>query len=236
VSKGPDLLAAAWPLVLAEVPRARLVVAGFGAWRRALEDLLRALAAGNLDAARAIADDGRLREGGERKPLWHLRAFLDGLAGPALDRYLAAARALPDRVVLTGRLEHDELAPLLSACEAQVVPSTYPEAFGMVAAEAAASGVLPVSAAHSGLAEVTRTLAAAVPAEAAPWLSFGVGHGAVEELGRRLVRWLRAGEALRAQTREALVRVARERYSWDGVARGVVAAARGELDVLPGVA
>ena len=33
VSKGPDLLAAAWPLVLAAVPDARLVVVGFGAWR-----------------------------------------------------------------------------------------------------------------------------------------------------------------------------------------------------------
>jgi glycosyltransferase involved in cell wall biosynthesis len=233
VSKGPDLLAAAWPLVLAEVPQARLVVAGFGAWRDALEDLLRALAAGDLDAACAIADDGRLREGGERAPLRYLRAFLDGLDGPPRERYLSAARHLPDRVVLTGRLEHDELAPLLAACEAQVVPSTYPEAFGMVAAEAAASGVLPVSAAHSGLAEVTRTLAAAVPAEAAAWLSFTAGDGAVEELARRLVAWLRAPQPLRAQTREALVRVARDRYSWDGVARGVAAAARGELDALP---
>ena len=42
------------------------------------------------------------------------------------------------------------------------MPSTFPEAFGMVAAEAAACGALPVVADHSGLAEVARTLAAAV--------------------------------------------------------------------------
>ena len=30
-----------------------------------------------------------------------------------------------------------------------------------------------------------------------------------------------------------IVEVARERYSWDGVARTVIAAARGELDGLP---
>jgi glycosyltransferase involved in cell wall biosynthesis/mono/diheme cytochrome c family protein len=230
VSKGADLLAAAWPLVLDAVPRARLVVVGFGAWRAALEDLLGALAAGDLAKACAIADAGRALEGGPRAPLRHLRAFLDSLAGARSERYLEAARTLADRVVLTGRLEHDELAPLLAACEAQVVPSTYPEAFGMVAAEAAASGVLPVSAAHSGLAEVTRTLAAAVPAQAAPWLSFEVGAGAVEQLAANLIAWLQAPPELRARTREALVRVARERYSWDGVARGVVAAARGELD------
>ena len=34
VSKGIDLLIAAWPLVLEQVPRARLVVVGFGAYRQ----------------------------------------------------------------------------------------------------------------------------------------------------------------------------------------------------------
>ena len=155
-----------------------------------------------------------------------------GSPGDARDRYVQAARVLPDRVVLTGRLEHEELAPLLAAAEAQVVPSTYPESFGMVAAEAAAAGALPVSAAHSGLAEVTATLAAAVPPAAAPWLSFPVDDDAVPALAGALVAWLEAGEELRAATRAALVRVARERYSWEGVAEGVVAAAQGRLDVL----
>src|SRR4030088_2272246 len=109
--------------------------------------------------------------------------FLDGLAGEERERYLAATRALPDRVVLTGRLEHEELAELLPSCQALVVPSTFPEAFGMVAAEAAACGVLPVSAAHSGLAEVSDALAAAVPEQAAEWLSFPVDDGAVPALG-----------------------------------------------------
>ncbi len=166
VSKGIDLLAAAWPLVLAEVPDARLVIVGFGAWRPALEELLGALAAGDLDAARAIAEAGREAEGGPRAPLRHLLAFLDGLDGPALEAYRAAAARLGERVVITGRLEHDELAPLLAAAEAQVVPSTFPEAFGMVAAEAAACGALPLSAAHSGLAEVSAILAGAVPEQA----------------------------------------------------------------------
>jgi glycosyltransferase involved in cell wall biosynthesis len=232
VSKGPDLLAAAWPLVLAAVPDARLVVVGFGAWRATFEELVAALGRGDLGAARTIAQDGRTREGGPAGPLRHLAAFLDGLAGDARDRYVQAARALPERVVLTGRLEHDELAPLLAAAEAQVVPSTYPESFGMVAAEAAAAGALPVSAAHSGLAEVTATLAAAVPPAAAPWLSFSVDDDAVPALAGALVGWLEAGAELRAATRAALVRVARERYSWEGVAEGVVAAAQGRLDVL----
>jgi len=234
VSKGVDLLLAAWPLVLERVPRARLVVVGFGAYRAGLERLLAALQAGELEQARAVALAGRSLEAtdSEPLPLRHLLAFLDSLEGEERERYLAAARRLGERVMLTGRLEHDELADLLPACEALVVPSTFPEAFGMVAAEAAACGVLPVSAAHSGLAEVTDALARAVPAQAAGWLSFPVDDGAVRALAERLVSWLEADPQLRSHTRAGLVATVGERWSWDTVARGVLAAAAGELDGL----
>jgi glycosyltransferase involved in cell wall biosynthesis len=232
VSKGVDLLAAAWPLVLDRVPDARLVVVGFGAYREAFERLLAALGDGDLDTVRAIAEMGREAEGGPSAPLRHLLAFLDGLSGDAQDAYLQAAATLPERVVMTGRLDHDELTDLLPACEAQVVPSTFPESFGMVAAEAAACGALPVSAAHSGLAEVSQALAEAAPAEARGWLTFPVDDRAVQGIAERLVAWLEAPEALRAATRQALVSVAGERFSWEGVARRVLLAAEGRLDEL----
>jgi len=235
VSKGIDLLLAAWPLVLARVPAARLVVVGFGGWSDAALAFVRALGAGDLAAARSLAEAGREAEGGPRAPLRHLLAFLDGLEADPQARaaYLAAAARLPDRVVFAGRLEHAELVDVLPACEALVVPSTFPESFGMVAAEAAAAGALPVSADHSGLAEVTRVLAAAVPAPARPWLAFPIGDGAVGALASRLLGWLEAPADLRAETREALVATTRERYSWEGVANGVIAAAEGRLDELP---
>jgi glycosyltransferase involved in cell wall biosynthesis len=227
VSKGIDLLLAAWPLV----PEARLVIVGFGGFRDGLLALLDALADGDREAVGAIARAGRELEGGPRAPLRHLQAFLDG----ADDDYWAAARDLRDRVVLTGRLEHDELAPLLAGCEALVFPSTFPEAYGMVAAEAAACGVLPVSAGHSGAAEVSAMLAAAVPPEAREWLSFPVDDGAVRAIAERVRGWLQAPEELRARTRAALVATAHERFSWEGVAGGVIAAAQGRLAELPPV-
>jgi glycosyltransferase involved in cell wall biosynthesis len=227
VSKGIDLLLAAWPLV----PEARLVIVGFGGFRDGLLALLDALADGDREAVGAIARAGRELEGGPRAPLRHLLAFLDG----ADDDYWAAARDLRDRVVLTGRLEHDELAPLLAGCEALVFPSTFPEAYGMVAAEAAACGVLPVSAGHSGAAEVSAMLAAAVPPEAREWLSFPVDDAAVRAIAERVRGWLQAPEELRARTRAALVATAHERFSWEGVAGGVIAAAQGRLAELPPV-
>jgi glycosyltransferase involved in cell wall biosynthesis len=163
-----------------------------------------------------------------------LGAFLDRIEADdgARDAYLEAAAALGDRVVFTGRLEHAELAELLPACEALVMPSTFPEAFGMVTAEAAACGALPVSAGHSGMAEVSQALAGQVPEAARDWLSFPLGDRAVDDLASRISAWLSAPEELRERTREALVATARERWSWEGVAEGVIAAAQGRLDVL----
>jgi glycosyltransferase involved in cell wall biosynthesis len=163
-----------------------------------------------------------------------LLAFLDRLQvdPQARARYLQAAARTGDRVVLTGRLEHDDLAELLPACEALVTPSTFPEAFGMVAAEAAACGVFPVSAGHSGLAEVSRVLARAVPQAAREWLTFAPGPRAVDDLARAVEEWLAAPEDVREPTRRALVETVAGRWSWEGVARGVLAAAQGRLDEL----
>jgi glycosyltransferase involved in cell wall biosynthesis len=244
LSKGIDLLVAAWPLVLNAVPEARLAIVGFGSYREGLEALVGRLAAGDLEGAREIARAGRSLEAqgdapvdasasSNAPPLRHLLAFLSSLSGAEADAYRQAARALAERVVLTGRLDHDELAEVLPTCEALVVPSTFPEAFGMVAVEAAACGVFPISAGHSGLSEVSEVLAHEVPPGAAGWLSFPVDDDAVRAIAERVVGWLEADRALRAQTQAALVSVARERWSWEGVARGVIAAARGEPAARP---
>ena len=233
VSKGVDLLLAAWPLVVAEVPDARLVVVGFGTYREGLLQLADALRAGDLEQAREIARRGRELEGGPRGELGYLAAFLDQLTGDRRRDYLEATADAFGRVHFTGRLEHDDLPWLLPACVAQVVPSTFPEAFGMVAVEAAACGSLPLSAAHSGLAEVTRALEPSVVPAVRPLLSFERGPGAVEEIASKLVAWLRLDPSERARARAALSTEARRRYGWEGVAEGVIAAAQGRLDELP---
>jgi len=113
------------------------------------------------------------------------------------------------------------------------VPSTFPEAFGMVAAEAAACGALPLSASHSGLAEVTDILRPALPPPLRDLLSFSRGPSAVEEIAERLVRWLSLDPAARHRARGALASVAHARFGWERVASGVVAAVEGRLAELP---
>jgi len=229
VSKGVDLLVAAWPLIRAAHPDACLELAGYGEFEGGLRRLLGALERGDLEQAREVARLGRGLEGGEEEPLPILSAFL---ADPP-PGYAEAARAAAGSVELPGRLEHDEVAELLPGAEVLVMPSTFPEAFGMVAAEAAACGALPVAAAHSGMLEVSRQLAAELPDEVAGLVSFPVGPGAVEEIAARVNAWLALPEAVRAEAREALVGTVKRLWSWEGVARGVLAAAAGELDDLP---
>jgi glycosyltransferase involved in cell wall biosynthesis len=229
VSKGVDLLLAAWPIVHTVHPEASLQIAGFGEYEDALRRLLGALERGDLADAREVARLGWALEGGSEKPLPILSTFL---ADPP-DGYIEAAMGAAGSVELLGRLEHSEVAELLPQVEALVMPSTFPEAFGMVAVEAAACGVLPVSADHSGMREVSRQLAVALPPEVGRLTSFPVETGAVEGIAGRLNGWLELPAAERVEARERLVETVGRLWSWEGVARGVIAAARGELDRLP---
>jgi glycosyltransferase involved in cell wall biosynthesis len=231
VNKGVDLLVAAWPLVHAEQPGARLLLAGFGAYREGAEALVGALARADLDGARLVAAAGRAYEGGEEGPLPILASFLaDPPAG-----YAEAARAAAGSILISGRLEHDEVAEVMPAAEVLAMPSSFPEAFGMVAAEAAACGVPPVSADHSGMREVSRRLGEAIGPELAPQLSFEIGPGAVEQLAARIAGWLSLDDDRRRRAGEELAERVRELWSWEQVARGVITASRGELETLPKV-
>jgi glycosyltransferase involved in cell wall biosynthesis len=224
VSKGVDLLLAAWPTVVDCVSDARLVIVGFGTYHEALERFVDALRRRDLDALKQIARRGRELEGGPPGELSYLSAFLDTVD----EHWLSAAPAAADRIHFTGRLEHDDLPLLLPACEAQVMPSTFPESFGMVAAEAAACGALPLSANHSGMAEVTATLKPALPEHLRHLMSFDVGLGAVTEIASKLVEWLELDPVERDEGRAALAAEAARRYSWESVAEGVIRAASGQ--------
>lgn len=229
VSKGIDLLLAAWPLVCAANPGARLLVVGFGEYEEATRRLWAALEQGDLATVGEIARRGRGLEGGEEKPLSMLSAFLGDLP----DAYAEHARAAAGTVAFAGRLEHEEVGRVVPACDALVMPSTFPEAFGMVTAEAAAAGVAPVSAAHSGMAEVSQALAEGLPPEASGLVSFELDSRAVAALADRINGWLGLEPDVRERALAALHDVAAGSWSWEGVARGVLSASAGRLDGLP---
>jgi glycosyltransferase involved in cell wall biosynthesis len=125
--------------------------------------------------------------------------------------------AAPPRTLFTGPLEHRHLVHLLALADATVVPSIFPEAFGMVAAEAASAGSPPLVARHSGLAEVAEGLEQEYPAHLRHLASFATGDAA--ELAAKLNELLALPAADRDAVREAARRAAVARWSWAGVAR-----------------
>lgn len=132
---------------------------------------------------------------------------------------LAADRGVD--ALFTGPLEHRHLRHLLALADACVVPSIFPEAFGMVAAEAAAAGCPPLVARHSGLAEVAAGLEEQYPAELRHLASFESGDAA--DLGRRLAELLALAPAQRAAIRTAARAAVVEQWSWTGVSRRLLA-------------
>lgn len=124
-------------------------------------------------------------------------------------------RLAPPRTLFTGPLEHRHLVHLLSLADVTVVPSVFPEAFGMVAAEAAAAGSPPLVARHSGLAEIADGLEAEYP-EAHRHLA-GFTTGDAKDLARKLDELLSLPHESRAALGAAARRAAVDRWSWSTV-------------------
>jgi glycosyltransferase involved in cell wall biosynthesis len=157
-----------------------------------------------------------------------VHVLIDALAG--IEARLVVVGFGPERTTLerhatdrgvetlfTGPLEHRHLRHLLALADACVVPSIFPEAFGMVAAEAASAGCPPLVARHSGLAEVASGLEEAYPFELRHLAAFDSGDA--DDLARRLGELLTLPPADRAAVRSAARAAAVERWSWAGISR-----------------
>jgi glycosyltransferase involved in cell wall biosynthesis len=128
-------------------------------------------------------------------------------------------------VTFTGRLDHRYAPQALAAMDVMVTPSILPEAFGMVAAEGAAAGALPLVARHSGLGEVGAALETAI--ERPGLLTFEPGPGAVARLVKGLDRVLELPPHERAELRRAVSAFVGREWTWERTAEGLLAAASG---------
>ena len=199
-SKGVHHLLAA--LGLTSTPKLKAVIVGYGGWENELRELASALRGGDLSAAIRVAEGGGADE---------LARFLESVRDDA--GYLERMKAI--EVSFTGRLEHDPLAEVLPGFDLLVVPSVLPEAFGMVAAEAAACGVLPVVPGHSGIREAGAAIEEAIGKPG--FLTFDPSDP-IRGIASAIDRVLATEPAVRWQMEERAVEVARRRWSWPHVA------------------
>jgi glycosyltransferase involved in cell wall biosynthesis len=187
-----------------------VVIVGYGGFERELHELDQALRAGDIERARELA-------GGDER-LKHLQEFL--ASGDADDAYVDRMKKV--EVHWAGRLDHEPLAKELPRWEICAVPSVLAEAFGMVAAEAAACGVLPIVPRHSGIGEVG---AAVEEALGAPGLLTFDPSDPIRGLAAAIDRVLSLPAETRKDFDAKAGELARERWSWEHVADGLLAQA-----------
>ncbi|MGB9377196.1 MAG: glycosyltransferase family 4 protein [Mycobacteriales bacterium] len=144
------------------------------------------------------------------------RAVIVGF-GPARQELEASAS---EHVLFTGPLEHRHLRHLWRFADVSVVPSVFPEAFGMVAAEAAACGCLPLVARHSGLAEIAAGLEEEYPVPQRHLAAFRTGD--VDDLTDKLGQLLALSPPDRTSLSAAARQAAVKHWSWEHVAARIL--------------
>ena len=179
----------------------RAVIVGYGEFEGVLRNLASRLKEGDVDAARAL-----LEEVGDPAVNRAVDFLTSEAAGDAFRGRLGQVE-----VAFAGRLEHDPLSRILPTFDVLVVPSVVSEAFGLVAAEAAASGVLPVVPNHSGIGEAGAAVEAAISRPG--WLTFDSSNP-VTGIADALERVLAVSIEERRHLGRAASRLARSRWSW----------------------
>jgi glycosyltransferase involved in cell wall biosynthesis len=187
---------------------------GYGGFERELKDIWDALGRADTDALETL-----LRKG-DGEPLREALAFVQSGCGG--DRYLVRTAGI--QLDFPGRLDHGPLSKVLPGFSALVVPSVVPEAFGMVAAEAAASGVLPIVPRHSGIGEVGRVLEEELGMEGL--LTYDP-DAPIEGIAGAIERVLGADRETRRRWEVIAVTTARRLWSWEHVAKQLLAHATG---------
>jgi glycosyltransferase involved in cell wall biosynthesis len=155
---------------------------------------------------------GKLLEGGPAGPLEHFELS---------DELMRDAAGMEGDILFTGPLYHGDLTKLLPAADVAAVPSIFPEAFGLVAAEFAASGVVPFVADHSGLTEAGGIVGRGLPFD----LRVGM-DGFEEDLAKALTTYLELPEDERRRCEEVVRRNCVDGLSWGTLAGKLVALVR----------
>ena len=224
-TKGLQCVLAAMPLIMREHPEACLVVVGFGELRGMLQLMLEALHAGDVRRLRDVCEYGNRSYTLADSAFTPVLTFLDELAGEGtLDDYLRLCEGLDlsGAVIFTGYLAPEEHRFLLPHARALLVPSLAPEAFGMVATEAMACGVVPIASYHSGLETALAPLKKVLGSGADSLLLgtreklvFRIAAAAKVVLDMTGYELREMGEEMRA--------VVEEDFSWDAVSNRLVA-------------
>jgi len=229
-TKGIHLLIAAVPRILKVHPNSYFLIVGFGQFREILELMVYALSSGELELFRAICfHTQELFPGAGVDHLRFLTEFLDNLdqTGKAQEYFKSATDLnLAEHIIFTGYVGHDSLANLLPCADLAVATSIFPEAFGMVAAEALSSGVMPVQTHQSGFIDVINVVKEHFRDSFRGLKRLDLDEMLVPNLTNNITVFLdyfsHMSDDERADIRQRCAQLAEENFSWASIAERFV--------------
>ena len=219
-AKGIPSVVMAFPDVVRQHPDARLLIAGTGGLREAMEALVWALAEGRRDLVEHLVGLGGALEAGGLDPVPFAAAqgFLDRLdAEGQLDDWFAATAEFltTEHVVFTGYLDHDALAPLYGLADVGVFPSVVREASPLVIPESAASGAFPLGTDFGGMGDSLSVVGKGLPEDVRPLLK---ARPEPEHTVADLARNIAAALERPREHADALRAIAEKRFDWRAIA------------------
>jgi glycosyltransferase involved in cell wall biosynthesis len=199
------------PEILANIPRSRFIFVGFGSYREHLEAMIKALGSGDQSTFTACARAGE---------------FIEDVDVTRRFRKLGPEEI--NRITVTGILDHECLGELLPLASLTLVPSKWPEAFGMVAVESMSAGVMPLCNDYAGLRDVIREVETVAP-DLAEMMKLD-REKFVDQLPEKIQNALHYlypdgfdHLSRRQNVGKTLRQIAVEKFSWDGIARRLLA-------------
>ena len=215
-TKGVGEVVTSFPVVLHEVPEARLLVVGFGSYREHMEGILSSMESGDVDAFVAFCQAGN---------------FLDASPDQLKRIFQKISPEERQRITITGITEHSQLCEILPMASIAIVATKCDEAFGMVTVEAMCSGVLSVINNHSGLADILDVVKKTDPSLEAIMhmepqqggrFEFADGSAMMEQIPKKLIEALQYlypksqyhDTSRRKEVAEKLRSIAVKNFSW----------------------
>jgi len=224
-TKGAQLLVSALAPILKNHPDLKVIFVGFGNYREVLEAMLVALNGGNKKLFIELAKYGASLETGTKvtKNVEIEAWLLELKKNNQLDTYFKDAKGqFNDRVFFTGFLEHVELQLLLPLMDVLVVPSLYPESFGMIAAEGFMCGVPTLTTYQSALKDMHNFLDRLMTKHSVKLHKIEKNKNLINNLQKNINLLLKSNIYRNKKLKSQLSHDAKSAFDWNSIANQLI--------------
>ncbi len=219
-TKGIYLILLGIPEILKKNPETNFIISGFGPFREPAELIINYLASNDLDGLLQALKTEKVFHGEDEQVLPLAISILENHKEEMSKNISSLTVDVRDKIVFTGIINHAQLVNLLPAMDVLIAPSVFPEAFGMVAIEAAACGVYPVITYQSAFKEIADEVKGLV-SDQVVIRDVYLDENASTNIAKNTLAYLDAKNQMSSQELQdfkgALRKLVVDNYSWEGI-------------------